>query len=35
MYEFLSAGDRVMMLGYFRGRGMRTGVPFEAPEVHI
>jgi ketosteroid isomerase-like protein len=34
-YEFLPAGDRIVVLGCFRGRGAETGVPFEAPEVHV
>jgi ketosteroid isomerase-like protein len=34
-YEFISAGARVVVLTCFRGRGMKSGVPFEAPEVHV
>jgi ketosteroid isomerase-like protein len=33
--EFLSAGDRVVALISFRGRGINSGVPFEVPEAHI
>jgi uncharacterized protein len=33
--EFLSAGDRVVALVCFRGRGVESGVPFEVPEAHI
>ena len=34
-YEFISAGDRVIVLVCFRGRGATSGVPFEAPEAHV
>jgi len=34
-YEFLPAGDRIVVLACFRGRGIETGIPFEAPEVHL
>jgi uncharacterized protein len=34
-YEFFSAGDRVVVLLCFQGRGMESGVPFQAPEAHI
>jgi ketosteroid isomerase-like protein len=34
-YDFLAAGDRVVVLVCFRGRGMASGVPFEAPEAHV
>jgi ketosteroid isomerase-like protein len=34
-HEFLPAGDRVVVLLRFRGRGIQTGVPFEAPEAHV
>jgi ketosteroid isomerase-like protein len=34
-YEFLPTGDRVVVLLCFRGRGVESGVPFEAPEAHI
>ena len=33
--EFLSVEDRVIVLACFRGRGAKSGVPFEAPEAHI
>jgi ketosteroid isomerase-like protein len=33
--EFLSARDRVAALVCFRGRGAKSGVPFEVPEAHI
>jgi hypothetical protein len=34
-YEFLPAGDRVVVLLCFRGRGRESGVPFDAPEAHV
>jgi uncharacterized protein len=34
-YEFLPAGDRVVVLLCFRGRGIETGIPFAAPEAHV
>jgi uncharacterized protein len=34
-YDFLPAGDRVVVLLCFRGRGMESGVPFQAPEAHV
>ena len=34
-YEFLPAGDRVVVLLCFRGRGLESGVPFEAREAHV
>jgi ketosteroid isomerase-like protein len=34
-YDFLAAGDRVVVLVCFRGRGMASEVPFEAPEAHV
>ena len=33
--EFLSAGDRVIVLLRFRGRGRESGLPFDVPEVHV
>jgi ketosteroid isomerase-like protein len=33
--EFLAAGDRVVALLRFRGRGKESGLPFDAPEAHI
>ena len=35
MEEFLPAGDRIVVLGCFRGNGLESGVPFEAPEAHV
>ena len=34
-YEFLPAGDRVVVLVCFRGRGIESGVTFEAAEAHV
>jgi uncharacterized protein len=34
-YEFLPSGDRVVVLACFRGRGLESGVLFEAPEAHV
>jgi len=33
--EFVEAGDRVFVLGEFRGKAKATGTPFVAPFVHI
>ena len=33
--EFVDAGDRVFVLGEFRGKGKARGTPFVAPFVHI
>jgi ketosteroid isomerase-like protein len=33
--ELLTSGDRVVAQVCFRGRGMKSGVPFELPEAHI
>jgi len=33
--EVLGAGDRVVVLLCFRGRGRASGVPFDAPECHV
>ncbi len=33
--EFVDAGDRVFVLGEFRGKGKASGTPFVAPFVHI
>ena len=33
--EFIDAGDRVFVLGEFRGKGKASGTPFVAPFVHI
>ena len=33
--EFLAAGDRVVALLRFRGRGTQSGLPFDASEAHI
>jgi uncharacterized protein len=33
--EFVDAGDRVFVLGEFRGKGKVSGTPFVAPFVHI
>ena len=33
--EFLDAGDRVIVLGYFRARGKATGRTVEAPYAHV
>jgi uncharacterized protein len=34
-HEFLGVEDRVIVLVTFRGRGSRSGVPFEMPEAHV
>jgi ketosteroid isomerase-like protein len=33
--EFVDAGDRVFVLGEFRGKGKARGTAFVAPFVHI
>jgi ketosteroid isomerase-like protein len=33
--EFLDAGERVIVLGRFRGRGKESGRTFEAPFAHV
>ncbi len=33
--EFLDAGDRVIVIGEYRGKGKASGTPFVAPFVHI
>jgi len=33
--DFVDAGDRVIVLGEFNGKGKATGTPFQAPFVHI
>lgn len=33
--EFLDAGDRVIVLGEFQGKGKASGTPFRTPFVHI
>ena len=34
-HEFIDAGDRVIVLGEFRGKGKARGTPFVAPFVHV
>ena len=33
--EFIDAGDRVIVVGEFQGKGKASGTPFRAPFVHI
>ena len=33
--EFIDAGDRVIVLGEFQGKGKASGTPFRVPFVHI
>ena len=34
-HEFIDAGDRVIVLGEFEGKGKANGTPFRVPFVHI
>ncbi|MGE5635516.1 MAG: nuclear transport factor 2 family protein [Nocardioidaceae bacterium] len=33
--EFIDAGERVVVLGRYRGHGSDTGIPLDAPFAHI